>query len=47
MATRYAVDLWGPTGSDCPPDLVIAIMDILQCINAFQQFPFPCEVPCP
>jgi hypothetical protein len=47
MATRYAVDLWGPVPEDCTPRLVISILDIMHCLDAFQQYPFPCEDPCP
>jgi len=47
MAERYAVDLWGAYPENCGPELVISILDIMHCIDAFKQFPFPCDEPCP
>jgi hypothetical protein len=46
-ATRYAVDLWGIAPDDCQPQLDITIIDVTKAIEAFQQFPFPCDDPCP
>lgn len=46
-ATLYGTDLWGIGSDDCPPQLRISIIDITRDLEAFQQFPFPCDDPCP
>lgn len=47
LYTFYSVDLWGVGLDDCLPQLTIDLRDVISALDAFQQFPFPCEETCP